>query len=461
MKDATSLDSERWWPSGVAMTVLVVALVVALLPLSVRTPASTKPGQPASMPSRLASYSYLTGDVASSPPGRALALYQHGFDVEFMDFPQAVVMGADGDVYRRVGAAEARGGPETQDDPGPMLLSPDGTLVAVGDYSANRPNLAFVQLNTGKLESTAVVGGLSILPLAWSPDSHQVAYLSTPDQIYPHSGYASTGNVGILDLDTKQSRLLPGVTNGRAAAFSPDGTELAIHRIPPDDISRENLDGTPQMGGGSIDIVGPGDEFLRKIILPSDQYLTGPNAWSPDGALLATRVESWWCQQSHGGWVEAEWQQCLDETEALFFVDATGSGRPVPAPLTPGLVGNGDVLGWTSSEELLVFDTVKGTDEADTDSGRAFWVTAVSLDGNSSRRLTAIRDVDSYGVGGFQMATALLADMEVREPGDVDRGRWPAAIRIGLAFLCGGAALVIATLVRGRRRQKRRTVGEQ
>ncbi len=433
--------------------VLVVALIVALFPFNWQTRATTEPGWAASLPSRLASYSYLTGDVASSPPGRAVALFQHGFGVEFMDFPQAVVMGADGDVYRRVGASEARGGAETRGDPGPTRLSPDGTLVAVGDYNASPPDLALVDLNTGDVEVIQVAGGVSILPLAWSPDSRRVAFLSTPEEVYPYSGYAITGSIGVLDLATGQSRLIQGVDDAREVAFSPDGTELAIHRIPPDDFSRENLDGTPQMGGGKIDILGPGDELLREIALPADQYLSGPNAWSLDGALLATGVQSWGCDQLNGEWDEAEWLKCLDEAEALFFIDATGRGDTVPAPLTAGLVGAEDVLGWMSANELLVMDDVEGPDEAD-DSGRVFWVTAVSLDGSSSRRLTTIRDVDSYGVGGFQVATGLLPDIQIREPGNIDRGRWPTTIRIGLAILCGAAALVIANVVSGRRRRQ-------
>lgn len=438
-------------------TVLGVALIVAFFPLGGRVPATTEPEQPASIPPRLASYSYLTGDVASSPPGRAVALFQHGFGVEFMDFPQAVVMGADADVYRRVGAAEARGGAETQGDPGPMRLSPDGTLVAVGDYSAGQQNLALVDLNTGDVEVTPVIGGLSILPLAWSPDSLRVAYLSTPEEVYPYSGYAVTGNIGILDLTTGQSRLLPGDADARAVAFSPDGTELAIHRITPDDFSRENLDGTPLIGGGRIDIVGADDALVREIILPSDQYLNGPNAWSPDGALLATGVQSWGCQQWDGEWDEAEWLNCLDTTEGLYFVDATGRGGPVPAPLLAVLAGSDEVLGWISSDELLVFDDVEGSEEADDDSGRVFWVTAVSLDGSSSRPLTVINDVDNYGVGGFHVASGLVAEMQVRAPREIDRGRWPTVVRIGLALLTGGAALVITNLVNGRRRRKGNT----
>ncbi|WP_107774289.1 hypothetical protein [Nocardioides sediminis] len=76
----------------------------------------------------LAGYSHLTGNVSDSPPGPAVALYQHGFGVELLDFPQAVVLSASGDTYRRVDAAEGRAGPETQGDPAPMLLSPDGTV---------------------------------------------------------------------------------------------------------------------------------------------------------------------------------------------------------------------------------------------------------------------------------------------------------------------------------------------
>lgn len=46
---------------------------------------------------------------------------------------------ADGDVHRRDGAAEARGGAETQGNPAPTRLSPNGSLVAVGVYNASPP----------------------------------------------------------------------------------------------------------------------------------------------------------------------------------------------------------------------------------------------------------------------------------------------------------------------------------
>ena len=83
-------------------------------------------------------------NVSEAPPGRAVALHQHGFEVEFMDFPQAVVLAADDDVYRRLNAAENRSGPEGQGDPGPMRLSPDGRWVALGDHNTSEANLELV-----------------------------------------------------------------------------------------------------------------------------------------------------------------------------------------------------------------------------------------------------------------------------------------------------------------------------
>ncbi len=166
-------------PRTVGLAVLVVGVVVALLPGWVPParwlgPADAGPGA-ATLPPRFADYSYLTGSVSASPPGRAIAVYQHGFGVEFMDFPQAVVAGADGDVYRRLDVAERRAGGETQGDPAVMQLSPDGTRVAVGDWATSAPDIAVVDLTTGDSRALPVPGGRSAIPLAWSPDSTLLA----------------------------------------------------------------------------------------------------------------------------------------------------------------------------------------------------------------------------------------------------------------------------------------------
>jgi hypothetical protein len=137
-------------------------------PAAVATPA---------VPEVMAGYSHLTGTVSSSAPGPAVALWQHGYGVELLDLPQAVVLGGGGDSYRRVDVAEERAGAETQGDPAPMLLSPDGTRVAVGDHDVERPDVVVVDLTTGETSRYGLTAGRSVVPLAWSSDGETLAGL--------------------------------------------------------------------------------------------------------------------------------------------------------------------------------------------------------------------------------------------------------------------------------------------
>lgn len=132
------------------------------------TTATVRPLPEAALPERMVGYSCLTGSVWASPPGPVLALHQQGFGVEFTDFPQALVMSADGENYRRVDLAERRAGPESQGDPAPMLSSPDGTQVAVGRHSSRAADVALLDLSTGDVVRHAVPGARSVHPVAWS-----------------------------------------------------------------------------------------------------------------------------------------------------------------------------------------------------------------------------------------------------------------------------------------------------
>jgi dipeptidyl aminopeptidase/acylaminoacyl peptidase len=395
----------KWLSTSVGGAVFLSGLVMALLPGGPGSPAQPDRGAP-TIPDRVAEYSHLTGSVSSSPPGRGIALFQFGFGVEFLDFPQAVVVGADGDVYRRVDLAEDAAGRLSQGDPGPMLLSPDGSRVAVGNYDTDRPALALVDLATGRVDRHAVPAGRAVLPLAWSPDGRRLAYLGTPEPWNPHNDAPIAGDAGVLELETGRAEALPGGSEVHTVAFAPDGNELAV----------QHADGRLEVL--SLDGVGG-----RDLPLAAGHRLAGPAAWSPDGDLLAIRRS--------GG--------------SVAFVDATGRSEDTPDPLAPAVVSPGHVLGWTAPDRVavLVADPVG---DSGPDQHR---VIDVPLDGGDPRRLSAVSTSGGrYGVGQFQLAAGLLPDLQVREAGDVDRGRWPLLLRLAAALGAGAVAAGVAGLVR-------------
>lgn len=411
----------RRLPLVVSGLVLLPALVLALWPHGGPAPAGAD--DVAGIPERLAGYSYLTGDVSDSPPGRAVALFQHGWGVEFMDLPQAVVVGADADVYRRLDLAERRAGPENQGDPGPMLLSPDGGSVAVGEHDSGRPDLLVLDLGTGAVERHRVPGGRSLLPLAWSPDGSRLAYLLSETATSTLSGMPPEGDVGVLDLATGQARPVAGAERVWTAAFSPDGSELAVQH--------------PDAAGGGLQLLDLAGDRPRDVELPDGHHLDGPDAWSPDGRLLATARAPYPCldlvEETEALACHQAWESTPD---VVGFVPAGTDDQQVPAPV--GTTRQGRVLGWTSTREVVVLAAAEGPDHAGPDE---LWLAAVSVDDGTAHRLSTVTtDNGDYGVGRFQLATALLPDLEVRAAGDPDRGPWPTWVRVGLALLAAAAA---------------------
>ena len=307
---------------------VVAGIVVVLTGLG---GSPTAAGTPA-VPEVMAGYSHLTGSVSSSPPGPAVALWQHGYGVEFLDFPQAVVLGAGGDTYRRVDVAEERAGSETQGDPAPMLLSPDGTRVAVGDHDVERPDVVVVDLTTGETTRHALPAGRSVVPVAWSSDGETLASLVSDEATNPYSGGRITGEIALLDLPDDSAEVVDLDGSATAAAFSPDGSELAVEQ------------------SGGITVVDLQDGSRRSLEV--DGVLAGPAAWSPDGRLLAvTTVEP----TSAPPGVDAP-----GIPSGLSFVDADGRGRAVPDPLPLDLTGPGRVLGWAGPAEVLTVLAVTG-----------------------------------------------------------------------------------------------------
>lgn len=398
----------------------VLGLCAAAVVIVMGSVAGADVGRPGggdfSVPRQMAGYSYLTGSVSSSPPGPAVALFQHGFGVEFMDFPQAVVLGAGGDTYRRVDVAEERAGAETQGDPAPMLLSPDGKYVAVGDHDTTNPGVAVVDLVTGKIANHPLPQGRSVVPVAWSADGKSMGLLLSADATNPYSGGLIEGDVGILDLTTDRTEVLDG-GEANAVAFSPDGSALAVQR---------------SAGNGRELVIADGN---GERVVEADGLLAGPSAWSPDGRLLAiTTVDPSLAAPPGDPGVP----------RGLSFVDATGAGGEVPAPVDLRVSGPGRVLGWNGTDEVLMLldggdgDPCCGSDD--------YTLSAVPLDGSSPSTLMTMSGMQSYGVGRFQLAAATADRLQVVTPDAVDRGPWPIAQRIVLALLAGLAVWLVAAL---------------
>lgn len=384
------MKATRW----LTRAVIAASGVIVLLLLTVGG-GDRDAGTAVTLPDRLAEYSYLTGDVSNAPPGRALALYQHGFGVELLDFPQAVVLAADDDVYRRLDAAEDRSGPESQGDPGPMRLSPDGQWVALGDHDTSEASLDLVDLSTGELvQHELPEAPRSVLPVAWSADGSQIAYVSTDQPTNPYSPSSPIGDLFTLDLESGDAEPVPGGNGAGMAAFSPDGRRIAV-----------------QHSGGSegLAIVDLASSTVRA--LSHGVTLAGPNAWSPDGRLLAVAGQS-----------------------SIAFLDVAGSRPSTPLHLDV----DQSMVGWVSEREVVLLD------DSDDNVTR---LVAQPIEGGASREITRVEGTSSYGVIRFQLASALLPELKTRETGDPDRGPLPAPFRIAAAVLISLAVSMLAARI--------------
>ena len=376
------------------------------------------------VPSELAGYSYLMASVSDSPPGAAVALYQHGFGVELMDFPQAVVLGAGGDVYRRLDLAEQRAGAETQGDPAPMLLSPDGTRVALGDHDLLRPDVLVVDLATGTATRHELPTGRSVIPLAWSSDGRQLAHLVSPEATNPYLGEQIVGDLAVLDLDDDTATVLDFGGRASGAAFSPDGSELAVQQ--------NGADGAAD----TLSVVAPASDSRR--VIEATGVLAGQAAWSPDGRLLATTTTR--PSPAIPG------VDVPGIPTGLAFVDPTGGDGDVPEPLPLPVSSAGRVLGWSAPDEVLTLLDVPAGD--DCCGPEASTLSAIPLNGTEPRTLMRMSGLQNYGVGRFQLASATVADLHVVNPARVDHGDWPLPERIFLALLGGFVAWVASRVLR-------------
>ena len=279
-----------------------------------------------------------------------------------------------------------------------MRLSPDGRWVALGDHSTPEAQLELVDLSTGDVVQHGLPEARSVLPVAWSADGNQVAYLSGEEPTNPYSPGPGDGDLFVLDLESGDAEPVPGGGRARTAAFSPDGRELAVQG-----------DG----GAMGLSIVDLPSGTVRAV--SSRGTLAGPDAWSPDGHLLAVSRES-----------------------SIEFLDVAGSRPSTPfhlAVVQP-------VVGWVGARDVVLLDS------SDDNVTR---LVAHHLEREDSRELTRVEGTSSYGVTRMQLASALLPDIDIRVTGDPDRGPLPAPLRFAVAALVALAFFLVAGRVTRRR----------
>jgi len=312
-------------PAVVGLGVTLVSLALISLPTFVsglQQPANVADPE---FPSTIASYSWFTASLSRDRFDSASLLYQNGMGVESGDFPQSVLLSADGSSYRRFDEAESLSIAEDQGDPASSVLSPDGTFAVVG--SAGRTGeVHVVTLRDGRRLSIPVGGNRTALPMSIGSDGRTVL-LATSDGVV--NRYAPEPSLGFasLDLQTGQLRDYPRVKSLQAAALSPDGSRIVA---------------TSERG---TELVDAATGHVTDILTTDPMALDG-DAWSPDGRSIA-----------------------LVDQSALVIADATGP-HPVTRNLPLAGVEYAWAIGWRDPSTVLVH----GVTDAEANTSELYWV---------------------------------------------------------------------------------------
>ncbi len=336
-----SVDPQTWRKGRrrhrlrVAGAVAAVVLAVAALPmlLSTATDRALPPagGADPVVPSRV--YPPWTGQatMTESPGGPAAILVAGDQELRGSDIwgweGRSLVVGRNGSyrLARTVGESAA--------GPGGLLLSPDGRYLASMPWvegsrwpESGEQQTAIVDLTTGTARQLS--GGM---PVAWAPDGRTILVESGQDGV-PFA----VGTLRLLDVASGQTRTLPAVNGtrhlGNFAAFSPDGSRLAVATT-----SALHL---YDLRGGTVRQLTSVNESFR---------LAGQGAWLPDGKTLAHYV----VRSCNGGEACDEGQLARREFQIGYLDTETGLATQGPKLAAPiGLSAR--LLGWQSDGDAVV-----------------------------------------------------------------------------------------------------------
>ncbi|MFC3503512.1 TolB family protein [Micromonospora krabiensis] len=316
--------------AGAALVAAVVALtgvplLATTLPDGGFAPAADRPV----VPSRV--YPPLTGEatVVEDPPGPAALVVAGDKELRGSDIwgweGRSLLVGRDGS-YRL-----ARTVGETTAGTGDLLLSPDGRRLAAqpwleGSQWPDDPvgQTAILDLTTGQMRQ--YTGGL---PVAWAPGGWSLLVMAQTID-------GRLGRLSLLDTTTGAVRQLPPIDGtahpGNLAAFSPDGSRLAV-------ATTEALH--------IIDLASGTSRTLTA--LTARDRLAGPGAWLPDGE----RIALWSMGDCEDGGSCDEQRLARRAIQISYRYVRTGAPAVGPAlPPAHGLAAR--LLGWQRDGDAVV-----------------------------------------------------------------------------------------------------------
>jgi hypothetical protein len=374
-----------------AALIAVVTLVPVGLTLRDAAPTPTPTGDDRpGLPSRFAPYSFLTADLDRAPISRAVAVYAQPNDVveDWNLAWQLVLLDADGDRYRRIPQSNAIFSFPGDFHDQTWRLSPDGRHLAIHRVTGPGPTLEWsvLELATGSARPIPRDLGEVTGVLAWSPDARRVAYFAQRASTEVEVRFV------VWDLDSGQLTSMEGSTI-REATFSPDGRHLAV-RV-----------------GSEIRILDEALTVQRRLPIGERDIIAGPAAWSPDGTRIA--VERLRSQRDKGLPIGLR---------AIRVADGSGTAEA-------SLDEHDEPQGWRNDGSFVVWNPLG--------------IVEISM-ATGTRTMLA---ETGGAIVELQVATGLLADLVVREPGDIDRGPWPWWARTTAALTGVLVGLVTVALV--------------
>jgi TolB protein len=233
-----------------SVRVAVIALTVATIgAAAAATSQSPGPGQ-AHQVTQSANY-----DPSLSPDGHSMVYIS---DVAGRE--QLLVRSLDGHAVRQLTADSA-----DHEDP---AWSPDGTTIAFVYLRDGHAQIALMPAAGGPMDLLTPAGERVIHP-NWSPDGKRVAYCVDDDLKPPKKNPAS---IKVIDLASRQVRVLISGGVNTYPVWSPDGRSLAFRRMVEDTNSE-------------VFVADSSGANVRN--LTNSPAFDGWPAWSPDGRRMA------------------------------------------------------------------------------------------------------------------------------------------------------------------------------